>query len=73
MPPDLTHLPPPTATLNKNFNAAHLLDILEEICKDINLPPTGLTYLTLPNVEWLLTAIKDLDPDDTYSVFAKKV
>ena len=60
-------------TLNKNFTAAQLLDILEEICTDRNSPPTGLTYLTLPNVERLLTAIKDLDLDDTYSDFAKKV
>ena len=59
-------------TLIKNFTAAQLLDILEKICKNGNLPSTGLTYLALPNIEWLLTAIKHLDPDDTYSVLQKK-
>ena len=60
-------------TKNKQYDALGLSNILEELCKEKHLPSTGLTALTIPNVEWLLKVIKHIDLEDKYHVFAKKI
>ena len=58
---------------NKQYDASVLLKILDTICEEKGLPKTGLSLITLPNVQWLLKVTNDINPEDAYKVFAEKI
>ena len=59
--------------VNKQYDASELLKILDTLCEEKGLPKSGLSLITLPNVEWLLKVIKHIDPEDSHKVFAEKI
>ncbi len=54
----------------RKHTSAELLEFLDKILSQQNLPPTGLTVLSLPDQEWLRNAILHVDPSDPYKLLA---
>ena len=55
----------------KWHNAVQLLDILEDLLKAKDLPPTGMDPLHLPNVDWLCTILHRIDLKDELNLFSE--
>lgn len=63
--------------IHYNFRHRHktsceLLEILEDLLKKKELPPTGLTALSLPDRSWLLNCILYLDGDDENQLLSRR-
>jgi hypothetical protein len=65
----MNEIPP----LREELSVPVLLEKLDDILLQLNKQKTGLTYLTLPNEEWVLRAILFVDPDNKFKVFGKKI
>ena len=65
----LEYLPP----LKKSVQVCKILELLENILGERNLPLTGLTFNTLPNIEYILRAIKFIDPDNEHEIFGERI
>ncbi len=53
----------------KKYNSSELLDMLDDLLKNGKKPSTGLSSLTIPDQEWLLNAILNVDPTDKFGLF----
>ena len=60
-------IPPPI--IGKHYLTKELFDILEEILKKKNLPSSGFTVDSLPDINWIKSVIYALDGNN--SIFQK--
>jgi hypothetical protein len=65
----LHDLPP----LRVELSVMRLLEKLEDILDELEMPSTGMSISSLPNEEWILRAIMFVDPDNKFQVFGKKI
>jgi hypothetical protein len=57
--------------INNDLTAAELLEKLELYLKNQKLPPSGMNFSTLPNIDWLAITLNILDPQDSLKIFVK--
>ena len=60
---------PPT---REAFPVPDLFDKLEHFLKENGLPPTGLEINTLPDRDWILRILRNVDLEDKISLFGEK-
>ena len=59
-------------SLSQNKMVSELLDILEDILQNEEIPKTGLSYITLPDEEWIFRDLMYVDPLNRYGIFGLK-
>ena len=64
----LASIPP----LAQNKSVPELFDILEDILQNEEMPKTGLSYITLPDEEWISRALMYVEPLNQYGIFGIK-
>jgi len=63
----------PHYIVTKHVNAKEILETIEELLKEKNLPPTGFDAEKLPDLDWLINVYFFLAPKDERRLFPKSI